>query len=189
MAAYLDRPRLKLAMEIRTAFPAWEIQVIDDWKQARLRGIITLPAFVLDGELLVVGVPQKNGCCASSVCGLNLSHRNCHRDLSVHADERKCLITHNRRHKAMENRSCVYGYSASWLSPVHQSSVGRRIAGHRSSNAYRHTGGSYVTSRDSPSLLRMISVRPSMRMNPSSRNCPSVALTVSRLHPIRLAIS
>lgn len=54
-----EQPALRLAKEIENEFPAWKIQVVDNWEQAQSLGIITLPAFVLNGELLAVGVPRK----------------------------------------------------------------------------------------------------------------------------------
>jgi hypothetical protein len=47
----------------------------------------------------------------------------------------------------------------------------------------------YDTRRARASRLRITIVRPSMWIRPSSRNWPRVVLTVSRLHPIRFAIS
>lgn len=47
----------------------------------------------------------------------------------------------------------------------------------------------YVAIRRRLSGFRIVMVRPSNRMRPCSRKYPSVALTVSRLHPMRFAIS
>lgn len=54
-----EQPALKLANEIQEEFPAWQVQVIDSQDRAQALGVIALPAFVLDGNLLVVGVPRR----------------------------------------------------------------------------------------------------------------------------------
>ena len=54
-----EQPALVLANEIQKAFPAWQVQVVDSQDRARALGVIAFPAFVLNGEVLVVGVPKK----------------------------------------------------------------------------------------------------------------------------------
>jgi predicted DsbA family dithiol-disulfide isomerase len=48
-----------LGAQIQEAFPSLQVQVVDDWERARTLGIVALPAFVLDGNLLVIGVPRR----------------------------------------------------------------------------------------------------------------------------------
>lgn len=49
-----------LADQIRKEFPACRVDVIDNQERARTLGLPAVPAFVLDGELLAVGVPSKD---------------------------------------------------------------------------------------------------------------------------------
>lgn len=48
-----------LGNQIQEAFPGLQVRVIDDRERARTLGIVVLPAFVLDGNLLVVGIPRR----------------------------------------------------------------------------------------------------------------------------------
>lgn len=54
-----EQPALVLANEIQKAFPAWQVQVIDSQDRAQALGVIAFPAFVLNGNVLAVGVPRK----------------------------------------------------------------------------------------------------------------------------------
>lgn len=54
-----EQPALKLAHEIQKEFPAWRVWVVDNRDRARALGVVTFPAFVLNGKVLTVGVPQK----------------------------------------------------------------------------------------------------------------------------------
>lgn len=55
-----ERPALALIDDIRKEFPAWQIRV---WRsgqeRARALGIIIVPAFVLNGTLVAVGIPRR----------------------------------------------------------------------------------------------------------------------------------
>ncbi len=54
-----EQSALGLGNQIQEALPGLQVQVVDDRKRARKLGIVALPAFVLDGNLLVVGVPRR----------------------------------------------------------------------------------------------------------------------------------
>ncbi len=54
-----EQPAIRLADEIQEEFPAWQVRVVDDVARAQSIGITTLPAFVLNGSLLAVGVPRR----------------------------------------------------------------------------------------------------------------------------------
>lgn len=50
---------LGLGNQIQEALPGLQVRVVDDRERARTLGIVALPAFVLDGNLLVVGIPRR----------------------------------------------------------------------------------------------------------------------------------
>lgn len=54
-----EQPALKLANEIQEEFPAWQVKVVDSQDRARTLGVIAFPAFVLNGNVLAVGIPRK----------------------------------------------------------------------------------------------------------------------------------
>ena len=54
-----EQPTVALANEIRKEFPTWRVQVVENQMRAKALGIIAVPAFVLDGEVVAVGVPRK----------------------------------------------------------------------------------------------------------------------------------
>jgi hypothetical protein len=55
---FSQKSALALAEELHRQFPQWTIQVIENHGQAEALGIVTLPAFVLDGQVIAVGVPR-----------------------------------------------------------------------------------------------------------------------------------
>lgn len=57
-----EQPALALAQEIQREFPALHVQIwqeADGRDRAQALGILAVPAFVLDGQVLAVGVPGK----------------------------------------------------------------------------------------------------------------------------------
>lgn len=54
-----EQPAVALADELRKEFPTWLVQVVDDQARAEDLGLVVLPAFVLNGRVLAVGVPRK----------------------------------------------------------------------------------------------------------------------------------
>lgn len=51
---------LALADEIRREFPSWQVLIRDcEEDRARTLGILITPSFVVNGELVAVGVPRK----------------------------------------------------------------------------------------------------------------------------------
>ena len=55
-----EQPAYVLADQIRKEFPGCRVDVIDNQERARTLGLPAVPALVLDGELLAVGVPSKD---------------------------------------------------------------------------------------------------------------------------------
>ncbi len=54
-----EQPAVALAEELRKEFPTWMVQVVDNRDRAEHLGLLVLPAFVLNGKVLAVGVPRK----------------------------------------------------------------------------------------------------------------------------------
>lgn len=55
-----EHEALVLAGEIRQAFPAWQVLIRDcEEDRARTLGILVIPSFVFNGELVAVGLPRK----------------------------------------------------------------------------------------------------------------------------------
>ncbi|WP_447974480.1 hypothetical protein [Nitrospira sp. Kam-Ns4a] len=55
-----ERTALALADEIRREFPSWQVLIRDcEEDRARVLGILIAPSFVLNGELIAVGIPRK----------------------------------------------------------------------------------------------------------------------------------
>lgn len=55
-----EQPAVVLAEEVRKEFPGWLVQVVDNQARAESLGLVVLPAFVLNGKVLAVGVPRKD---------------------------------------------------------------------------------------------------------------------------------
>ncbi|MEW6543118.1 MAG: hypothetical protein AB1411_05855 [Nitrospirota bacterium] len=54
-----EQPARRLAQEIQQEYSNWQVRVIGSKDRARKLGISVLPAFVLNGRAIAVGVPRK----------------------------------------------------------------------------------------------------------------------------------
>ncbi len=57
------QPAMELLSGVKEAFPECEFEVVDcreERKRARAAGVVMDPAFLLDGEVVMVGLPEKD---------------------------------------------------------------------------------------------------------------------------------